>query len=133
MTEIRRLTIPEFHAALKAQGVPTREDLALKCPICGTVQSARSFIAAGAGASFDEIERYLGFSCVGRWTNAGPYKPTTPPGKGCDWTLGGFFKLHKLIVVDDDGKEHPRFEPATREEALALIRQPFAAEAVHGR
>lgn len=131
---LRRLTIPEFHAELKGQGVPSHEDFAFRCPMCGTVQSARSLIAAGAGASFDEVERFLGWSCVGRWTNAGPPAAKAAPGKGCDWTLGGLFRLHKLVVVDEKGGEHPRFEPATSAEALELIRNPFVApEAAHGR
>ncbi len=44
---MRRLTIPEFHAELKAQGVPNQNHAALKCPICGTVQSMADFVAAG--------------------------------------------------------------------------------------
>lgn len=115
-----KMTIAEFHAALKAQEVPTREDLAFRCPVCGTVQSGRSLIAAGAGDSMADVEKFLGFSCVGRFNNAGPYRKDGPPKFGCDWTLGGLFRLHALEVVDDEGKVHPHFEPATPEEAQAL-------------
>lgn len=115
---MERMTVPEFHAALKAQGV-AREHLAFKCPICGTLQCAHDLIAAGAGKTFDDVERFLGFSCVGRWTKAGQHKKDAPPGRGCDWTLGGFFKLHKLEVITDDGKACPRFVPAGAEEAQA--------------
>lgn len=116
----RQMTIAEFHEALKDQGVKRHEDFAFKCPMCGTIQSGASLIAAGAGKTFDDVERYVGFSCVGRFTEAGSYKKGTPPGKGCNWTLGGLFKLHCLEVVDDDGKPHPRFELASAEEAQAL-------------
>ncbi len=119
---MRTVTIPEFHQELKAQPVTAREDLAFTCPICGTVQSARSLIAAGAGADMDAVEKYLGFSCVGRWTDAGPHKPKSPAGNGCDWTLGGLFSLHKLEVVTDDGRHQPSFEPATPEQAAALAK-----------
>jgi hypothetical protein len=112
---MKQMTIPEFHAALKAQDVP-RDQLALVCPMCKTVQSAADLIAAGAGTDFDAVERYLGFSCVGRWTDAGPPR-NTPDGKPCNWTLGGLFTLHTLEVVDEDGKAHPRFEPASHEQA----------------
>ncbi|MDT1061162.1 VVA0879 family protein [Paracoccus sp. CPCC 101403] len=112
---MKTMTIPEFHAALKAQNVE-RADLALVCPVCGTVQSARDLIAAGAGLNFEDVERYLGFSCVGRWTDAGPARKN-PDGKPCNWTLGGLFQLHRLEVVDDDGSRHPRFEVATPEQA----------------
>jgi hypothetical protein len=86
------------------------------CPRCGTVQSARDLIAAGAGADFDAVSKYLGFSCVGRFTGAGSPRKT-PDGKPCNWTLGGLFALHKLEVVTPDGKRHPRFELASPEQA----------------
>lgn len=118
---MRKITVDQFHAELKAQGVE-RRDLAFKCPMCGTVQSARDLIAAGAGKDFDEVEKYLAFSCVGRWTGA-PGPRMHPDGKPCDWTLGGLFSMHRLEVVTEDGKAHPRFEPASPEEAQAHSRQ----------
>jgi len=115
---MRRLTIPEFHSELKAQGVASHENFAFKCPLCQTVQSGRDLIDAGAGATFDDVEKYVGFSCVGRFTNAGSPRKK-PDGKPCNWTLGGFFQLHKLEVVDEDGRVFRRFEPATQAEAQA--------------
>lgn len=115
---MQTMTLDEFISSCKAQGV-SREDYAFKCPICGTIQSANDLIKAGAGPDFDSIEKYLGFSCVGRWTDAGPHKKKDKPGKGCDWTLGGLFRLHKLEVTTPDGKQHPRFEVASPEEAKA--------------
>ena len=121
-----RMTIAEFHEAMKAQGVKRHEDFAFKCPICNTVQSGQTLLNAGAAPTWDEVERFVGFSCVGRFTDAGPYKKRNKPGRGCDWTLGGFFKLHELEVVDADGKAHPRFVLASPEEAaqLALAGKP---------
>ena len=112
---MQTMTLEEFHAALKAQGV-NHMHFALKCPMCGTVQSATDLIAAGAGSDFDAVEKYLGFSCLGRFTGAGSPRKK-PDGQPCNWTLGGFFPLHKLEVVTPDGEHHPRFEPATPEEA----------------
>lgn len=117
---MQTMTIPEFHAALKAQGVSSREDFAFRCPMCGTVRSARSLMLGGAGGGFDEVERFLGFSCVGRFTDAGPHKNGVPAGRGCDWTLGGLLSLHCLEVIDQDGVGHPRFEPASAQEAQEL-------------
>jgi len=116
---VERIDIPTFHARLKAQGVSSREDIALVCPMCGTVQSARDLIEAGAGATFEDVEPYIGFSCVGRFTGAGPATDSEKRRNGCDWTLGGFFQLHELEVIDDDGKAHPRFRVATPEQAQA--------------
>ena len=122
MSEIRTLTIPQFHAELKAQGVSSQQHSALICPICKTVQSMASLVKAGA--SQDEAERMIGFSCEGRLTNAGPM-PGNPSAKrkairGCDWSLGGLFKLHVLEVEDEEGGKHPRFEVAPPEDAKAL-------------
>lgn len=124
---VRTIPVEQFHAELKAQGVGSREHFAFKCPMCGTVQSGHDLIIAGAGKTFADVERFLGFSCVGRWTNAGPHKTGDPPGRGCDWTLGGPTSNHKL-VVRLSGKEHPLFEPATPEEAQAHQSKNIADE-----
>lgn len=113
------MSLAEFQAAVRAQGVE-RIDAAFTCPRCATVQSARSLIAAGAGVDFDSVKRYLGFSCIGRFTGAGSAR-TKPDGAPCNWTLGGLFQLHELEVVTDDGKAHPHFEVATPEQARAII------------
>lgn len=113
---MRTITVDEFKAELKAQGV-SREHFAFKCPICKTIQSSRDLIKAGAGIDFDSVEKYLAFSCVGRFTKAGAHKKGEPPGRGCNWTLGGLFQLHELTVTTPDGKKHPQFELASPEEA----------------
>lgn len=115
---MKELTLDEFRAELKAQGVE-RDDYAFKCPMCNTIQSARTLIAAGAGADFDAVQGQLGFSCIGRHTGKGS-PATEPKGTGCNWTLGGLFRTHKLVVVTPDGEKHPHFEPATPEEAQTL-------------
>jgi hypothetical protein len=110
----REITLDQFHAEMKAQGVSGHEHVAFRCVVCGTIQSGHDLIRAGAGPTFDDVERYLAFSCVGRWTDAGD-----APGRGCDWTLGGLFGFSDLVVVTPDGKKHPRFELATPAEAQA--------------
>ena len=113
---MRTITLVQFHSEMKAQGVDRIEDAAFVCPCCKTVQSAADLIAAKAGASMGEVEKYLGFSCVGRFTGAkSPRKK--PDGSPCNWTLGGLFSLHELEVVTEDGEHHPSFELATPEQA----------------
>ncbi len=97
------MTLEEFKAAIKSQGVPIAE-VTFECPICQTLQCGNDLIAAGAGKDFDEIEKYLGFSCIGRWDK----------NKGCDWTLGGLLTLHKFEVITPDGTHHPRFKLMTK-------------------
>jgi hypothetical protein len=116
---VATMSIDEFHAALKAQGMPRREHVALKCPVCKTVQSMRDLERAGVAA--EDIDKFFGFSCVGRFTGAGPKKKGDAPGRGCDWTLGGLFQLHELEIVTPDGHHHPRFAIATAAEAQALM------------
>ena len=125
---MKTMTVKEFHEALRAQGVP-KEHLALKCPICGTVQSSVDLIKAGVGKDYDAVANYIGFSCVGRWNNAGPFRHPKKyteaglPKQGCDWTLGGLFQLHKLEVITEDGEHCPRFEPCTPEEAQEHMKE----------
>lgn len=113
---MKTMTIEGYHAALKAQGTKDRAELVMICPMCGTPQTGNDLIRAGAGKTFDDVEKYLGFSCVGRWTGAGSPRKV-PDGKPCNWTLGGLFSTHKLEVITPDGEKHPRFEVATPEQA----------------
>jgi hypothetical protein len=126
---MRTITVDQFQLELKAQGVKSHHDFAFRCPVCKTVQSARDLIKAGAGQNFAQVEKYLAFSCVGRFTGAGAWKKDEAPGRGCNWTLGGLFQLHKLTVTTPDGERHPRFELATPEEAQAHAAK-HAAEGV---
>lgn len=114
---VREVTLDQYLTELRAQSLPN-EALAFRCPMCRTVQSAADLIEAGAGADFDAVERYLAYSCIGRFTGAREPR-LTPDGKACNWTLGGLFSLHRLEVLTPDGQRHPRFEPATPEEAQA--------------
>lgn len=120
------MTLAEFHTAIQ-QRFSSREDVSFICPMCKCVQSARDLITAGAGPDFDSVEKYLGFSCVGRWTGAGSPRKN-PDGKPCDWTLGGLFSCHEFEVVTPDQKSHPRFALATKEEAESRLASTSIAE-----
>ena len=75
------------------------------------------------GVDNERVESAIGFDCIGRWIKAGPWKQGDPPGRGCDWTLGGLFHIHPLGVVMPDDKMRLCFEPATPEEAQQLMAQ----------
>jgi len=111
---MRVISVEQFHQECQAQGVPHSINVAFKCPVCKTIQCAADLIAASAGKNEEEVQKYLGFSCIGRFTHGK---------QGCDWTLGGLFKLHTLEIEMPDGKKHPHFELATPEEAQAHITQ----------
>lgn len=105
---IHTLTVEEFVARIKAQGHQDAIDATFQCPKCKTLQSLRQLMEATGLDRQEANRRYLGFSCIGRFNN----KET-----GCDWTLGGLFKIHELEVVDEEGKRHPHFMPMTPEQA----------------
>jgi hypothetical protein len=127
---VERITVAEFHDRLKRQGTSSLNHVALVCPMCSTVQSMASLRAAGATP--EQAERMIGFSCEGRLTNAGPWPAASDQShaakkrrkvRGCDWTLGGLFKIHTLEVLTPDGEAHPRFAVATGASARALEQQ----------
>lgn len=115
MADIESMTLADFHAACQAQAA-SRDLIVFKCPMCATLQTARDLVAAGAGKDFESVERYLGFSCVGRFTGAASPR-ALPDGEPCNWTLGGLFRTHRFEVVTPDGVRHPQFELASREAA----------------
>lgn len=128
MDKPREITLEAFKNEVKAQGVE-RIDVAVICPLCDTPQSMRALIAAGAGATEADVEKFIGFSCIGRFTGAGSgFAKDHPKGKGCDYTLGGLFKLPRLMVLLPDGEKFPHFEIAPKEQAEAL-RQSLMAGA----
>lgn len=119
---MRTVKHSEFLAEIKAQGVP-RIHAAFNCPVCGTTQSAMSLIRAGAGKTYEDVEKMIGFSCVGRYTGAGQHTKGQPPGNGCNWTLGGFLPANDYEVETEDDKVHPLFAPSSPDEAKALMEQ----------
>lgn len=122
---MKKVTVEEFRSQLNAQGVQRRH-LAFVCPMCKTPQSMDCLIAAGAGKTEDDVEKYIGFSCVGRWVNAGSPRKE-PDGRPCNWTLGGLLQCHNF-AVSRAGKEHPHFAPATPEQAQALLASKGGAQ-----
>ncbi|MDD2826965.1 MAG: hypothetical protein PHF52_08625 [Sulfurospirillaceae bacterium] len=68
------------------------------CPMCGTAQSFNDLLHAGV--SEDDAQGYIAFSCIGRFNNKE---------KGCDWSLGGLLRIHKL-EIKVEGKNRPTFE-----------------------
>lgn len=105
---MKRLTVKEFLEEGKAKFGEDKKKWKFVCPMCKTAQSYEDLVAVGVDPK--DVDKYLGFSCVGRWTQAGPYRKGDKSGKGCDWTLGGLFRIHQLEVVDEEGGEYPLFD-----------------------
>lgn len=98
---MKTMKLSEFRETCKKHWPTSAADIEFICPNCKTVQTANDLIEAGAGKDFDEVNKYMGFSCVGRFTDD----------KGCDWSLGGLFQIHDFELVDDEsGQTRPCFE-----------------------
>lgn len=93
MNGVRRISYKDwlFEGMALFEGKPPREWLFV-CPQCETPQSMLDLVEVGV--SRDKVTDYIGFSCIGRFTKD----------KGCDWTLGGLFHIHKLEVRTQDGQ-----------------------------
>ncbi len=114
MSPVRVVSSDQFCEEIRQQGAPGPIDIVVICTLCKSPQSIRDFMEAGLPE--EEAAKYAGFSCVGRITGA-PAARRIPDGKPCDWTLGALLPLHELEVVTPDGKAHPHFELATKEQA----------------
>ena len=73
-----------------------------KCPNCGNIQSLQDFV----NARIDNAEGKFYYSCIGRYVKD----------KGCNWTLGGLFQIHKTAIFKD-GVVVPVFEMAETEDS----------------
>ena len=101
------LTLEEYLSAMMSQNAPMG-DVTFQCPRCRTLQSANDLIKAGAGKNINQVKRYLGFSCIGRFDSS----------KGCSWSLGGLFQIHELEIVFPNGEPAPRFIPISADLCL---------------
>lgn len=61
-----------------------------KCPHCGHVQSGAS--VTEHNPALKDTSDWIYFACEGRHNKD----------YGCNWTLGGLFQIHKLVVVDGE-------------------------------
>lgn len=67
------------------------------CPSCGNIQTIQDFL----DNNIENPEAKIYTNCIGRYVG----------GKGCDWTLGGLFKIHKELVIQN-GNPIPVFQMA---------------------
>jgi hypothetical protein len=95
----KTLTMKEWQSRGEELFGKDKKNWKFKCVNCGEVQSYHDFKEAGV----ENPENYVYFSCIGRFVKS----------RGCDWTLGGLFQLHKQEVIADDGSKVPTFEFAT--------------------
>jgi hypothetical protein len=119
------MTQDEFLAEAKQRFGDDVREWKFVCPACGTTQSVQQLVDAviAAGGKKDDVHRYIGFSCIGRFTGQGDVGITVKHkgqkwDKGCNWTLGGLLHIHELEVIMPDGRRRPTFQLAIATEAL---------------
>src|SRR5689334_6919969 len=71
-----------------------------RCVRCGNVQSHE--LVKERNPQIGDTSSWIYYACEGRHT----------PNVGCDWSLGGLFRIHKLEVIVGDLRT-PCFEFAT--------------------
>lgn len=108
MSGPKRMTLDEFLDTATGNGSVPIEQALFECPGCKLHQSAQDLMDAGAGEDLDAVEKYLAFSCVGRWDES----------KGCDWTLGGLLTIHEVEVETGPDQYRPCFKPVPPPETV---------------
>lgn len=76
------------------------------CPSCGHIQTANDFLEAGVKG--EEIGKYLGFSCIGRFDGHSHVEMCSGEGP-CNYTSGGLFNLAPVRVKIDNQKTRSVF------------------------
>lgn len=95
---IRKITHKDWNTEGKKRFGDDYKQWKFVCPKCKTVQTFQDLIDAGINE--ESGQGYLGFSCIGRFSACE---------KGCDWSLGGLFKIHTLEIIMGD-HNRPVFE-----------------------
>ncbi|PHR23884.1 MAG: hypothetical protein COA36_16405 [Desulfotalea sp.] len=90
---MKLMTVEGFHEVVKEQNV-SFEHYSFVCPQCGTVQSAENLINAGLCEIFDQVQKYLAFSCVGRFTGASSPRKENDS-EPCNWTFVEHIKVRE--------------------------------------
>jgi hypothetical protein len=69
-----------------------------RCPACKGVQSIAQ-VCRESSMLPEDVRHWIHYSCRGRFT-----------ADGCNWSLGGLIRIHRLEVVEPDGSIVPVFE-----------------------
>lgn len=106
--EKRRVTLDEWQAEGRRLFGDNVNAWRFKCPSCGFVQTRQDFLAYGVPVR--DVDRRLGFSCIGRSINQTCRGVAVVVGfmeahvgYGCDYAGGGLFRINPVEVVYQDG------------------------------
>ena len=115
MDEIKNYTQEELNETGERLFGKDKLKWKVECPMCKHPQSVDDYIER-TDLRGKDIEKRFGWSCIGRSLkkqevikSKGDF-PYYFKGGGCNWTLGGFFQLHKATVENEEGKPCPCFD-----------------------
>ena len=114
---MKQITLEDWRREAAERFGPDRKDWAFQCPACGNVQSIASVLDHNPDLEGD-LGAWIYFACEGRHT----------PGHGCDWSLGGLLRIHKVEVLSD-GEATPAFEFADAPVPSLTTPEPSASSA----
>ena len=83
------------------------------CANCGHVQSANDFKELFFLGIYKGTPDVAYYNCIGRYDKRIPRSKigkVGDPKEYCNYTSGGLFLLHKVVVILDDGEKLPVFE-----------------------
>ena len=98
-SDIPLIDFEKYVAELIEKHGDNYKDWKFKCCKCNNIASVREYIDEGVN---DPANTAI-TNCIGRYNKH----------KGCDWTTGGLFQLHKIMVLSD-GLPLPVFEIADK-------------------
>ena len=127
--QLVKMTHQEWAAEAVRRFGPNAKDWKFVCPVCGYVQSMRDF-ETQTDLSLEEIERVIGFSCIGRWMEhldesaekSCFERDRVVAGGPCNYAGGGLFKLNPMrIEKDDEVHQLFAFAEATLQELPSVV------------
>ena len=83
------------------------KDWKFVCPVCKYAQSIGDF-EEQTKLTREEIERVIGFSCIGRWLDPSPPESKKSKGGPCNYAGGGLFRLNP-VKIELEGETHQLF------------------------
>lgn len=99
MEQIKSYTMDQWNAEGVKRFGENVDNWLFVCPKCKTIQSVKELKEVTPEG--EDWRSYIAFSCIGRFNKEK---------KGCNWTLGGLFRIHTAEIVHEKSIPRPIFE-----------------------
>lgn len=102
---ITKMSVEQYINLLRERFGQSPKNWKVICPACKTIQSVQDLYSAG----LPQVDSIFGYACIGRFTGKR---------KGCNYTVDEPSQLYTLVLIDNNGNEHPRFKIAPKDNNL---------------